>query len=89
MASRNKHFSPKQRETFNPSGQSTLGELDSRFLFLYIFGLTTIHIGRSLASLSLVPNPNILHPFASNDMVVNKDGDLELYAMYDTPKQLI
>lgn len=36
-----------------------------------------------------MPNPNISHPLASNVMVVNKDGDLELYAIYDTPKQPI
>ena len=36
-----------------------------------------------------MPNPNVSHPLASNVMVVNKDGDLELYAIYDTPKQPI
>jgi hypothetical protein len=44
---------------------------------------------RSLASFALVPNPNISHPLTSKVMVVNKDGDLELYAIYDTPKQPI
>ena len=36
-----------------------------------------------------MPNPNISHPLTSKVMVVNKDGDLELYAIYDTPKQSI
>ena len=36
-----------------------------------------------------MPNPDISHPLTSKVMVVNKDGDLELYAMYDTPKQPI
>ena len=36
-----------------------------------------------------MPNPNVSHPVASNVMVVNKDGDLELYAIYDAPKQPI
>lgn len=44
---------------------------------------------RSLASFALVPNPDIPHPLTSKVMVVNKDGDLELYAIYDTPKQPI
>jgi WD repeat-containing protein mio len=33
-----------------------------------------------------VPSPQN-HPLTSNVMVVNKDGDLELYAVHDTPKQ--
>lgn len=34
-----------------------------------------------------MPNPNVSHPLTSKVMIVNKDGDLELYAMYDVPKQ--
>lgn len=41
---------------------------------------------RSLASFALVPNPKVSSPLTSKVMVVNKDGDLELYALYDTPK---
>jgi WD repeat-containing protein mio len=33
-----------------------------------------------------VPSPQN-HPLSSNVMIVNKDGDLELYAVHDTPKQ--
>ncbi|KAG1812241.1 uncharacterized protein BJ212DRAFT_1448295 [Suillus subaureus] len=41
---------------------------------------------KPLASFALVPSKQ---PFSltSEVMVVNKDGDLELYAVYDTPKQ--
>ncbi|KAH8822890.1 hypothetical protein DL96DRAFT_1671122 [Flagelloscypha sp. PMI_526] len=42
---------------------------------------------KPLASFSLVPSPKA-HPLSSDIMVVNYDGDLELYAIYDTPKQL-
>jgi WD repeat-containing protein mio len=43
---------------------------------------------RALASFALVPNTTAhSHPLTSNVMVVNKEGDLELYAVYDTPKQ--
>lgn len=43
---------------------------------------------RALASFALVPNTGTnSHPLTSNVMVVNKDGDLELYAVHDTPKQ--
>ncbi|KAK0452344.1 hypothetical protein EV421DRAFT_1768424 [Armillaria borealis] len=41
---------------------------------------------RPLASFALVPSTRA-HPLSSNIMVVNKDGDLELHAIYDTPKQ--
>ncbi|KAI0630074.1 hypothetical protein C8Q77DRAFT_1219729 [Trametes polyzona] len=39
---------------------------------------------RSFASFALVPSPKP-HPLTSNVMLVNKDGDLELYAVHDTP----
>ncbi|KAK7061340.1 zinc-ribbon-16 domain-containing protein [Favolaschia claudopus] len=44
-----------------------------------------------LSSFALVPSPSQSSrlPLASNVMVVNKDGDLELYALHDTPKQAI
>ncbi|KAJ6567321.1 hypothetical protein DFH09DRAFT_1156660 [Mycena vulgaris] len=43
-----------------------------------------------LSSFALVPSPpNPRLPLASNVMVVNKEGDLELYALHDTPKQAI
>ncbi|KAJ7595018.1 hypothetical protein C8J56DRAFT_928212 [Mycena floridula] len=41
---------------------------------------------RPLASFALVPSLNS-HPLASHLMVVNKEGDLELHAIHDTPKQ--
>ncbi|GLB45034.1 putative WD40 repeats [Lyophyllum shimeji] len=40
---------------------------------------------RPLASFALAPSPT-QHPLTSNVMVVNKEGDLELYAVHDTPK---
>jgi hypothetical protein len=43
---------------------------------------------RSLASFALVPSPQT-RSLTSNVMVVNKEGDLELYAIHDTPKQVI
>ena len=60
----------------------------STYLALRQF-ISAKYFPRSLASFGLVPNPNVSHPLASNVMVVNKDGDLELYAIYDTPKQPI
>ncbi|KNZ76567.1 WD repeat-containing protein [Termitomyces sp. J132] len=40
---------------------------------------------RPLSSFALSPS-GTRHPLTTNIMVVNKDGDLELYAIYDTPK---
>lgn len=37
-----------------------------------------------LSSFALVPNTKA-HPLTSNVMVVNKEGDLEVYAVHDTP----
>ena len=34
-------------------------------------------------------NPNAPHSITSNLIVVNVDGDLELYAIHDTPKQIV
>ncbi|KAI8992887.1 hypothetical protein BD414DRAFT_412412 [Trametes punicea] len=39
---------------------------------------------RPFASFALVPSEKP-HPLTSNVMLVNKDGDLELYAVHDTP----
>lgn len=46
----------------------------------------TKHFSKSLSSFALVPNSR---PFSitTEVMVVNKEGDLELYALHDTPKQ--
>ncbi|KAJ7477171.1 hypothetical protein B0H11DRAFT_2234647 [Mycena galericulata] len=46
---------------------------------------------RILSSFALVPSPaqKPRRPLTSNVMVVNKEGDLELYALHDTPKQAI
>lgn len=39
---------------------------------------------RALSSFALVPS-DVSHPLTSNVMVVNPSGDLELYAVHDTP----
>ncbi|KAL4078226.1 hypothetical protein V8B97DRAFT_1865454 [Scleroderma yunnanense] len=46
----------------------------------------TKHFSKPLSSFALVPNSR---PFSvtTEVMVVNKEGDLELYALHDTPKQ--
>ncbi|KAJ7499365.1 hypothetical protein FB451DRAFT_1118430 [Mycena latifolia] len=45
---------------------------------------------KTLSSFALVPSPPSARlPLASNVMVVNREGDLELYALHDTPKQAI
>ncbi|KAJ7672841.1 hypothetical protein B0H17DRAFT_174454 [Mycena rosella] len=45
---------------------------------------------KTLSSFALVPSPpNARLPLASNVMVVNREGDLELYALHDTPKQAV
>jgi len=44
------------------------------------------NFNRTLASFALVPSTQA-HPLTSNVMVVNTSGDLELYAVHDTPKQ--
>ncbi|KAH7888971.1 hypothetical protein F5I97DRAFT_2006108 [Phlebopus sp. FC_14] len=49
--------------------------------------LRTKHFSRALASFALVPNSRPLS-LTSQVMVVNKDGDLELYAVHDAPKQV-
>lgn len=42
---------------------------------------------KSLTSFALAPESALSHPLTSNVMVVNKDGDLEMYALHDAPKQ--
>lgn len=42
---------------------------------------------RPLASFALVPNLGSSHPLTSNVMVVNKEGDLEVHVVHDSPKQ--
>ncbi|TFK24770.1 hypothetical protein FA15DRAFT_618942 [Coprinopsis marcescibilis] len=44
---------------------------------------------RPLASFTIVPSQAHSHPQASNIMIVNKEGDLELYQIHDTPKQAL
>ncbi|KAG2365391.1 hypothetical protein BDR07DRAFT_1398968 [Suillus spraguei] len=46
----------------------------------------TTSFRKPLASFALVPSKRAFS-LTSEVMVVNKDGDLELYAVYDTPKQ--
>ena len=92
-----KQLSPKQRDTFELSSQSSFIVSDTRrsgssFFITYLAShqlISAKYFPRPLASFSLLPSPNVSHPLASNVMVVNKDGDLELYAIYDTPKQPI
>lgn len=45
----------------------------------------TRSFARQLASFALIPSTTP-HPLASNIMLVNKEGDLEVHALYDTPK---
>lgn len=43
-----------------------------------------------MSSFALVPSsPNVTHDIATKIMVVNKEGDLELYAIHDAPKQTV
>ncbi|KAG2016457.1 hypothetical protein CC2G_009625 [Coprinopsis cinerea AmutBmut pab1-1] len=49
----------------------------------------TKNFTKPLASFTIVPSPTDKHPLASSVMIVNKDGDLELYQVHDTPKQTI
>ncbi|KAF7782973.1 hypothetical protein Agabi119p4_2349 [Agaricus bisporus var. burnettii] len=44
---------------------------------------------KALSSFALAPDPDSQHPLTSNVMVVSKDGDLEMYAIHDAPKQLV
>lgn len=48
---------------------------------------TAKRFNRPLASFTLVPHSRP-YSLTSEIMVVNKDGDLELYAVHDTPKQV-
>lgn len=42
---------------------------------------------KPLTSFALAPESGLSHPLSNNMMVVNKDGDLEMYAFHDMPKQ--
>ena len=92
-------LSPMERD-ISPElfSQSSFAVFDTRrsessaFISLFIWPhqyLSAKYFSRSLTSFALVPNPNISHPLTSKVMAVNKDGDLELYAIHYTPKQPI
>ncbi|KAJ7727968.1 hypothetical protein B0H16DRAFT_1665587 [Mycena metata] len=75
----------------NPSGMLTFGrDPDLGSLVLGDTRRTKL-FPRTLSSFALVPSPShsARLPLASNVMVVNREGDLELYALHDTPKQAI
>lgn len=60
--------------------------------FLHILSLMTRlakTFSKALSSFALAPEPGSSHPLTSNVMVVTKDGDLEMYATHDAPKQLV
>ena len=65
-----------------------LQSMINRYSLLMLIFLAK-YFPRSLASFALVPNSeSSQRSLTSNVMVVNKDGDLELYAVHDTPKQI-
>ncbi|KAJ6543876.1 hypothetical protein B0H19DRAFT_289302 [Mycena capillaripes] len=72
----------------NQSGGPTLGKDPD-----LVLGDTrrTKLFSKPLSSFALVPSPSqsTSLPLTSNVMVVNKEGDLELYALHDTPKQAV
>ncbi|TFK74207.1 hypothetical protein BDN72DRAFT_813031 [Pluteus cervinus] len=49
----------------------------------------TKYFQRPLISFALVPNTQQTQSITSNVMVINNKGDLELYAVHDTPKQVL
>ncbi|OSC97421.1 hypothetical protein PYCCODRAFT_1419471 [Trametes coccinea BRFM310] len=69
------HSSPPPQAPPNEATQYNLILADTR---------RTKTFSRSFASFALVPSEKP-HPLTSNVMLVNKDGDLELYAVHDTP----
>ncbi|KAF8167441.1 hypothetical protein B0H34DRAFT_645099 [Crassisporium funariophilum] len=73
--------SPKERDL------ASSAELSNQPAFVLSDTRRTKYFSRSLSSFALVPNPKSPYPLTSNVMVVNKEGDLELYAIYDAPKQ--
>ncbi|KAF9483146.1 hypothetical protein BDN70DRAFT_800339 [Pholiota conissans] len=70
---------PSPRETLDNSTHRSFVVADTR---------RTKYFHRPLASFALVPKPKSPPSLTSKVMVVSKDGDLELYAIYDTSKQL-
>ncbi|RDB16246.1 SEH-associated protein 4 [Hypsizygus marmoreus] len=75
-----------------PSGSSIhslsqpLKEADVQATLVLSDTRRTKNFTRAVASFALAPSAR-QHPLTSNVMVVNKEGDLELYAVHDTPKQ--
>lgn len=62
--------------------------LNERHQAAYVLADTrrTKTFSKPLASFAMVPH-NLTNPLACNVMIVNKEGDLELYQVHDTPKQ--
>ncbi|KAF8907863.1 hypothetical protein CPB84DRAFT_1813441 [Gymnopilus junonius] len=75
---------PQQQQTSPKEKDGETGQL------MYVLADTrrTKAFTKPLSSFALVPNPRTPHPLTTNVMVVNKDGDLELYAIHDSPKQI-
>ncbi|PPQ65556.1 hypothetical protein CVT24_010819 [Panaeolus cyanescens] len=73
--------SPRERD---PS----LGDAISQVSFVLADTRRTKSFPRQLSSFALVPNAKSGPTLTSNVMVVNKEGDLEVYAIHDNPKQL-
>ncbi|KAI0746113.1 hypothetical protein C8Q76DRAFT_852601 [Earliella scabrosa] len=66
-----------------PPPPSTFGDVSPYNLVLADTRRTKTFV-KSFASFALVPSAE-QHPLTSNVMLVNKDGDLDLYAVHDTP----
>jgi hypothetical protein len=65
------------------------GVITSTYFFLTKKDLTYFpakQFTRPMAAFALVPNSHP-HPLTSNVMVLNKEGDLELYSVHDVPKR--
>ncbi|KAF8971267.1 hypothetical protein BDZ97DRAFT_1901867 [Flammula alnicola] len=63
-------------------------ELPTQPAFVLADTRRTKYFPRPLASFALVPHNKPSPSLTSNVMVVNKDGDLEVYAFHDTAKQV-
>ncbi|CDO72505.1 hypothetical protein BN946_scf184980.g46 [Trametes cinnabarina] len=74
-ASTPSHTSPPPQSSQNDATQYNLILADTR---------RTKTFSRSFASFALVPSEKP-HPLTTNVMLVSKDGDLEIYAVHDTP----
>ncbi|KAG6890445.1 hypothetical protein C0992_001638 [Termitomyces sp. T32_za158] len=68
-------------------GPPSTNNQDSHGLILFDTRKTKT-FARPLSSFALAPSAT-RHPLTTNVMVVSKDGDLELYAVYDTPKPAV